>query len=566
MSMVREWSVRKRAPSDVLDGLGVESPLLAQLLVNRGVTSPAEARAFLAPVCDDPPDGDALADLGPALERIEAAVRRGERIVVYGDYDADGLSGATLLGLALRAAGADATVFIPHRERDGYGLNAGVLERLSRDGVGLVITVDCGVSGLVEVAAASAVGLDVIVTDHHEPPAELPRALAIVNPRRADCPSPFKQLAGAGVALAVARAVARRLVRASRWDELDDRLHELATLGTIADIVPLVGPNRAIVHRGLQVINARPSAGVRALLERAGARPGEVDATTVAFKVAPRLNAPGRIADASVAHRLLAAPGPDEAGRLADEIEALNDHRKSLLDEELARARAEVQALGASLPPALVVVGDYNLGLLGLLAARLTEENGRPVAVLNRAADVCRGSVRGVPGFDTIAAVRACHDLLERYGGHHGAAGLSVTPDRLADFERVFLTAAEAGLSQLAGPVPRIAECRLRPQSVTWDLTTLLARLEPCGESNASPCFETRGLYVRESRVVGGRHVRLSLAAPGVRLAGIAFNAAEDGPRAGQTVDVLHRVRRNVWKDRRSAELEVLGWRPAEGR
>ena len=561
--MVREWDVQKRAPDAVLDGLGVESPLLAQLLVNRGVTTPAEARAFLAPVCDDPPDGDALAGLGPALERIEAAVRRGERIVVYGDYDVDGLSGATLLGLALEAAGAHATVFIPHRERDGYGLNASVLERLAREGVRLVVTVDCGVSGLVEVAAATAVGLDVIITDHHEPPDELPAALAIVNPRRDDCPYPFKQLAGAGVALAVARAVARRLVRESRWDDLDDRLHELATLGTVADIVPLVGPNRAIVHRGLWVINARPSPGLRALLDRAGARPGDVDATTIAFKVAPRLNAPGRIADASPVHRLLAATDPDRAARLADEIEALNARRKGLLDEEIARARAEVLALGGSLPPAVVIRGDYNLGLLGLLAARLAEETGRPVAVLNQAADVCRGSVRGIPGFDTIAAVRACHDLLERYGGHQGAAGLSVAPDRLDEFERTFLTAAEAGLSRLAGPAPRLADCRLRPETICWDLTTLLARLEPCGESNASPCFETRSLYVQESRVVGGRHVRLSLATAGVRLAGIAFNAAEDGPRAGQTIDVLHRVRRNVWKDRRSAELEVLGWRPA---
>ncbi|MDP8922809.1 MAG: single-stranded-DNA-specific exonuclease RecJ [Chloroflexota bacterium] len=563
MSLVREWSVRKRAPAAVLDRLGVDSPLLAQLLVNRGVASAADARAFLAPTCDEPPDGSALAGLGPALARIETAVRRRERIVVYGDYDADGLSGATLLGRALRAAGAEATVFIPHRERDGYGLNATVLEQLAHKAVGLVITVDCGVSGVMEVAAARAVGLDVIVTDHHEPPAVLPDALAIVNPRRADCPYPFKQLAGAGVALAVARAIVRRLVPERRWDELDDRLHELATLGTVADIMPLIGPNRAIVHRGLRVMNQRPSAGLLALFERVGARPGEVDASTVAFKVAPRLNAPGRIADASVAHHLLAAPDPGVAGRLAAEIEALNDRRKDLLADDLARARDEVLALGASLPPAVILCGDYNLGLLGLLAARLAEETGRPVAVLNRAADVCRGSVRGIPGFDTIAAVRACHALLERYGGHRGAAGLSVAADRLSEFERVFLAAAEEGLSRVAAPEPPLADCRLRPETVTWDLTMLLGRLEPCGESNAAPRFETRNLYVLESRVVSGGHVRLTLGAPGTRLAGIAFNAADDGPRAGQAIDVLHRVRRNVWKDRRSVELEVIGWRPA---
>jgi len=562
MSMLREWSVRKRAPTTALDLAGLDHPLLAQLVLNRDHATAAAATAFLVPAHDAMPTGPCLADLPRAVDRVARAIDRAERVIVYGDYDADGLSGATLLGIALRAAGADACVFIPHRDRDGYGLNAAQLERLAGEGVGLVVTVDCGVSGVTEVDAATAVGLDVVVTDHHEPPTILPAAFAIVNPRRADCPFEFKQLAGAGVALAVALAIVERFVAEPQRPGLVDRLYELAALGTVADIMPLVGPNRAIVRRGLAVMNARPSPGIRALLERAGVGPGEVTAETIGFKLAPRLNAPGRIAEAMLSHELLAADTRDEADALAERIEAVNGTRRTLLDEHIGRARAAVAELGPELPAALVLCGDYNSGLLGLLAARLAEEAGRPVAVLNEA-DVCRGSVRGIPGFDTIAAVRACHDLLDRYGGHHGAAGLSVARARLADFESTFVAASEAGMRGLLAPPPPVADARLKPETITWQLTDLLARLEPCGAGNVAPLFETRGLYVEDARVVGAKHVKLTLTAPQARLSGIAFNAADDGPPNGQHIDVLHRVRRNVWKDRRSAELEVIGWRLA---
>ena len=556
------WSVRPRAAPEILDGLSVESPLLAQLLINRGVTHPADAARFLDREGDDPADSSPMAGMSDALQRIERALDTGERIVVYGDYDVDGLSGATLLALALRAAGGRVEVFIPHRERDGYGLNAAVLDRLAAE-TGLVVSVDCGVTASAEVESAAAAGLDVIVTDHHHVPVVLPRAVAVLNPHRPDCPYPFKQLAGAGVALRLAQAVLERFVGPADAGDLADRLYELAALGTVADVVPLVGENRAIVRRGLRRINDAASLGLRALCRRAKLTAGWIDAEAVAFKLSPRLNAAGRMADALVAHRLLAAANDVEAESLADRLEVLNAERRSLTDQALAHARAEVAMLGPFAPPAIVIAGPYPSGLLGLVAARLAEETRRPVAVIQAGDEICRGSIRSVPGCSAVAALEECRELLLAFGGHDGAAGLSVRTADLEQFRARFVSVAEPMVAALPPPEPVVAECRLRPSSINWSLCEMLARLEPFGNGNPVPLFETRGLRVRDARVVGGQHLRLMLTDGAVRLPAILFDAAEAGPQPGQSIDLLHRVRRNFWRGEVAVELEVAAWRPA---
>src|SRR6266540_4340535 len=411
LTALDRWQVKPRAPAAALEGLRVDSPLLAQLLLNRGLADATEAARFLDAEGEALGNPFAMADMHEALERIAAAIRAGEPIVVYGDYDVDGLSGATLLKQALKAAGAQVEVFIPHRERDGYGLSSAVLESLAAGSTRLVISVDCGVSAAAEVAAAARAGLDVVVTDHHQVPAELPRAVAVLNPHRSDCPYPFKYLAGAGVAL--------------------------------------------------------------------------------------------RLAEALTAHRLLAARTDAEANQLAEQLEELNARRRVLLEEALARARAELAALGPSPPSGIVLHGEYPAGLLGLVAARLSEETARPVAALQAGDELCRGSVRGVPGFDTVAAVGACGELLLAYGGHRGAAGLSIAPANVEAFRARFAQVVAPALAALPPPGPAVADCRLRATTVDYSLCQLLARLEPFGEGNPAPLFETRGLLVREIEVVG---------------------------------------------------------------
>jgi single-stranded-DNA-specific exonuclease len=387
----------------------------------------------------------------------------------------------------------------------------------------------------------------------------------VLNPHRRDCAYPFKALAGAGVALKLAQALARRLLPGEQVPQLEERLLELAALGTVADVMPLVGENRAIVRRGLRCLNAGPSPGLRALLRLARLEPGWIDAEAIAYKVAPRLNAAGRLDDAILAHRLLAARDDAVAEVLAQQIEQLNGARRALTEAALARARGQLAAWPLPLPAALVLDGDYPTGVLGLLAARLTDETGRPVAVIRTGDRLCRGSVRGVDGFDTVAAVEEGRDLLLTFGGHHAAAGLTLPAANLAAFRARFAAAAESALAPLPAPRPALAECRLRPASIDWALCEVLARLEPCGEGNPPPLFESRGWLVRETRVVGDDHLRLRLSADSVRLGAIFFRGSGSGPSPGQTVDLLHRVRRSPWQDAVSIELEVVAWRAREG-
>lgn len=557
------WTRLPRATNEQLAEVGVESPLLAQLLRNRGINLPADARAYLEPPRPVAPALDEMAGLAPAVLRIERALRDGSRIVVYGDYDVDGLSGSTVLQRTLTALGGQVEVFIPHRDRHGYGLNAEVLRGLAEDGASLIVTVDCGVTASDEVRAANEAGLDVVVTDHHAVPPELPLATAIVNPHRADCTYPFKKLAGAGVALKVAQALVGRRLDAERRETLESALFELAALGTVSDVMPLEGENRAIVRHGLATLNWRPSAGLAALATRAGLTRPWIDAVDVAFRLAPRLNAAGRIAEATVAQHLLAADDAGETGRLADQLELLNTQRRDLAAEALEDARQQVATCGPELPAALVVFSAYPAGVLGLVAVRLVEETSRPVAVVEQTEGMSRGSVRGPIDFNAIGAVSACGEHLIRYGGHAGAAGFALDPERFTDFAETFLAAVEGQELVPRPPAGQVADCLLRPSTVDLALLDLLERVGPFGQGCPEPLFETRALQVREARVVGERHLRLRLWGEGRLLAGIAFNGAGEIPAVGSHVDVLYRVRPNVWQGERRAELHVVGWQPS---
>jgi single-stranded-DNA-specific exonuclease len=560
---VTTWTTRKRAEPAALAGLGMESPLLAQLLLNRGITDPDEAAAYLDPPRPAPPTLDALAGLHAAVVRIERALDNREPIVIYGDYDVDGLSGATLLQRALTALGGRVEVFIPHRDRDGYGLAEGALTRLANRGTRVVITVDCGVSAAAEVAIANGLGLDVVVTDHHEAPAELPVAVAVVNPRRPDCPYPFKHLAGVGVALKLAQALIRRRLSPAAAASIEPSLFELAALGTVSDIMPLVDENRAIVRHGLAALNERPSPGLAALIDRAGLAAPWIDSIDVAFKLAPRLNAAGRIDDAAVAQHLLAAVDRRSADQLAQQLEALNDERKGLTTEALDEAREQVRQLGPALPAALVLVSPFPAGVLGLVAVKLVEETERPVAIIEAAPGPSRGSVRAPKAFDVVGAVAACAEHLIRFGGHAGAAGFSVEAATVPAFSEAFVMAVGRAPTTAHEPSGVIAECRLRPDTLDLPLLTMLQRLGPFGASCPEPLFETSGLQVREARIVGERHLRMRLFGGGRLLTAILFGGADNRPAPGAMIDILYRARPNVWQGQTRVDLQAAQWRYA---
>jgi single-stranded-DNA-specific exonuclease len=562
----REWPRRRRADPAALAALGVDSPLLAQLLLNRGITSPAAAAPFLDPPRPAPPEPDAMAGLPAAIRRIERALDAGEKIVVYGDYDVDGLSGSTVLQRALLALGGQVEVFIPHRDRDGYGLNSAVLRDLAARGASLVVTVDCGVTATAEIEAANAIGLDVVVTDHHDVPPILPSAVAVVNPHRTDCPYPFKQLAGAGVALKVAQAVCARRLDPGRLAALTPSLLQLAALGTVSDVMPLSGENRAIVRHGLRALNDRPLAGVAALIRRAGLVRPWVTAEDISFRLAPRLNAAGRISEATITQRLLATGDMAEAEVLAEELEALNGQRRDLATAALDAARADVLAAhGDLLPPALVVSSEHPAGVLGLVAVRLVEETGRLVAVLEKTDGVSRASVRAPAGLSAIDAVSACADHLLRFGGHKGAAGFSIDAAKVVAFSRDFVEAVRSQPVLDLGDTGLVAECRLRPSTINEGLLDVLVRAGPFGHDAPEPLFETSGLTVREARIVGERHLRLKLWSEGKLMIAIAFGAADEAIRVGDAVDLLYKVRPNVWQGQRRVDLEAVAWRPSAG-
>jgi single-stranded-DNA-specific exonuclease len=557
------WTLRRRATPEALAALGVSSPLLAQLLLNRGIGDPDEVAAYLHPPRPQPPALDALAGLEAAVARIERALDDREPIVIYGDYDVDGLSGATLLQRALTALGGSVDVFIPHRDRDGYGLAEGALTRLADRGTRLVITVDCGVTAAAEVAIANGLGLDVVVTDHHEVPVSLPAAAAVVNPRRPDCPYPFKQLAGVGVALKVAQALIHRRLTPAAAASIEPSLFELAALGTVSDIMPLVDENRAIVRHGLAAINERPSAGVAALIDRAGLSAPWIDSIDVAFRIAPRLNAAGRIDDATLAQHVLAASDRLTADRLAHQLEALNDERKGLTTDALADAREQVLRFGDELPPALVLVSPFPAGVLGLVAVKLVEETGRPVAVIEETDGPSRGSVRAPKAFDVVGAVAACAEHLLRYGGHAGAAGFSLEATAVPAFTEAFVEATRrAPATPLTEPGPT-AECRLRPETLDLPLLDVLQQFGPFGASCPEPLFETSGLLVREARIVGERHLRMRLFGGGRLLTAIHFGGADNRPHPGSTIDILYRARPNVWQGQTRVDLQAVQWRYA---
>ncbi|WP_376791438.1 single-stranded-DNA-specific exonuclease RecJ [Thermoflexus sp.] len=562
----RVWWLAPPAPEVVRAALGRWPPLLQDLLYHRGITSPQAAEEFLAHAWSAG-DPFQLKGMAEALERLGRAIEKGEPIAVYGDYDVDGVTATAMLVQVLQALGAQVHPYIPHRETEGYGLNGEALRGLAEAGIRVVITVDCGARAVAEATLARSLGLDLIVTDHHLPGEVLPEAI-LINPRQPGCLYPFKDLAGVGVAYKLVQALKSLYPHAPF--EPEDFL-DLVALGTVADLVPLLGENRMLVARGLERLRRPARAGLQALYRVASLEPSRVDPWAISFVLAPRLNAAGRLEHALAAYRLLTTEDPAAAAMLAEELECQNRERQALTQK--AEEAARVMAVPDDRIPWLIFAAseDFRPGVVGLAAGRLAETFYRPAVVISLMGEEGRGSARSIPEFHITQALDACADLLVRHGGHAAAAGFVVRRENLERLrERLQELAAQALQAQELQPAT-VVEAMLPLREVTWRLHEWIARLEPYGYGNPAPRFLSRGVVVRSVRAVGndGRHLRMVFTVPegGPVWDAIAFRQGERAAEVepGMRLDVVFEVRAEQWNGEPRLTLVVEDFAPSSG-
>ena len=493
---------------------------------------------------------------------VRQMVKQGETIVIYGDYDVDGVTAAAILAQVIRAMGGQVITYIPNREDEGYGLNPDAITELVGQGARLMITVDCGIRSLEEIALARRLGMHVILTDHHHIGAALPHADAVINPRQADCRYPFKDLAGVGVAYKLAQALVRTNLKVplptTRNEIQEADLLDLVALGTVADMVPLLEENHALVIEGLKGINTGHRPGLAALMDVSDVRPGQVTTDTIGYVLAPPLNAAGRISEATIALELLMAEDMTEALPLAQQLYQLNQDRRALTVEAQTQARDLVVAQRRIPPLLFAATPDFTPGVVGLAASRLVDEFYRPAAVVAIEGDVGKGSARSIPEFHITEALDTLSGLLVRYGGHAAAAGFTVTTDRLPEFKRRLVEIAAEELEDVPlSPLLHVdAEAPL--DMLSWDLYHELARLEPFGFGNPAPVLVSRNAKVVRARAVGedGRHLKFCVRdCKGHIWDAIAFRQGGWIDHLPRRIDVAYVLQRNEWRGRVNLQL-----------
>jgi single-stranded-DNA-specific exonuclease len=535
---------------------------LAGLLVQRGHTTDEAARRFLRPVLADLSDPHAIAGMAEAVEAIVATVRSGGRILVHGDYDVDGQCASALLTRALRLAGADVLPFLPHRLRDGYDFGPAGLEAARAAGASLVITCDCGITAHGTVAAARSAGIGVVVTDHHLPNAELPPALAVVDPQRDDDVSGANGLCGTGIAFKLVQALVPPLGLPAN---LPFHLLDLVALATVADVVPLEDENRILVKHGLKLLGDSRWPGLRALVEATGLTGKEIKARHVGFVLGPRLNAAGRVGEATDGLRLLLSDDPLESAALAQQLEGLNVERQALDQRILDEALEQVERTAdLERDAGFVLVGDgWHPGVVGIVASRVVERYGRPTFLIAFDGEIGKGSGRSTSRFNLHTALLSCGDLLERYGGHHMAAGLTIRRGRLDAFRERFGDVARQTLGpDDLGPEQRV-DLEVRLSEVTRDLERLCRHLEPCGQGNPSPVFGVRGLRFTNRSIVGNGHLKGVLDDGTSRLPAIGFQWADRLPGLGEgLLDAAFRIECDEWNGMSSLQARLCALSP----
>jgi len=579
--LTKQWQLAPALTAELRSGYQKQHlhAVIAQVLFNRGIRA-EQAAAFLMAQDFRQVNPYRLSGMEEAVHRLRQAIKAGERIAVYGDFDADGVTATALLVSFLRALKADVKPYIPHRVDEGYGLNTPALLKLADEGVKLVVTVDCGIRSVQEVAAAADYGLDVIVTDHHSVSSDglIPqRALAVVNPQKDD-DALLKGLSGVGVAFMLARALLMdALLRngqtpqaQKRYAELIEGLLDLVAIGTVADIMPLNNSlNRALVKRGLARMNSAPRLGLAILMEEAGLKPGTINAGSIGFVIGPRINAAGRLESAMLACELLLETDEARARSLAQELNKLNEKRQRLTREAQTRISQRIQEQGLADSPLIFVQDDeVQAGIVGLVAGRLVEEHYRPTVVLEHGEHESRASCRSITQFHITRALDANADLLVRHGGHAMAAGFTVLNDHVPRLREALLSYAARDLADMALQPILTIDAELSMRQLTMDLAEELAILEPTGHANPPPTFLTRRLSVYEARTVGQdqAHLRLKVAALGEPpIDAIGFGLGHWLNHLPALVDLAYQLEINVYQERRNLQLRILDIAPSAG-
>jgi single-stranded-DNA-specific exonuclease len=533
---------------------------LTELLAARGLDTSADLESFFAPTGSGLHDARLLPDSQVFLDRIRHARDAGERLLLFGDFDADGLTGLAILATALRHLGLTVDLYVPSRVEEGHGLSLGALAAAVASGARVIITVDCGTTSVAEIGAARDAGIDVLVTDHHRVLPQLPAALALVNPQRADSIYPDSRLAGSGVAFKLAQLL---LESEPGGAEIALGLADLATIGTVADVAPILGENRAIARIGLERIRRQPRPGIAALLKRAGIDPAGADLETISFAVAPRLNAAGRVGEALDAARLLLADDEAEATLLAESLEASNHTRRDLTKGAIEQARRAVEKSGGE-GNAIVIRGDWPVGIVGLVASRLAEDLSRPAVVGANLGSVVRASCRTDGSLDLGATLEACGDLFTRFGGHAGAAGFELPADRWDAFRERFEALAGAMAPRDRRRVARL-DLALPAAAIDYALHRDLATLAPCGPGNPDPIVAILGLTVTRVRAATGGHTQLTLRRVVDVVDGIAFDRPDlaESVAEGDRLDVIGRLVSRRFGGLESLQVEIRDVAPS---
>jgi len=570
-ALLKRWTLKEVDPQIVArqsEQLKIP-PLLARILCLRGCVEDDTARRYLSSsLRADLPSPFEMADMESAVRRIVDAISLKEQIAIWGDYDVDGTTGASVLVTFLRAIGAAPVYHVPHRIEEGYGLNTEGLRRLKERGIDLVVTVDCGISNASEVAAARQFDLDIVVVDHHQPPEDIPPAIAIINPHLKDCRFPDKGLCAAGLAFYLVIGLRARL-RDDGWfrDAVPDIRHflDIVTLGTIADMVPLIGVNRTLIKRGLMELAHSTRPGVIALKQVCGIASGTVSTGQVGFRLGPRINAAGRVDYGIKVVELLTTESLDIAQRIAQELEAHNLERRAIENQVLEQAlRQADQAMSGGARYSLVLAGDgWHPGVLGIVASRVVEKFHRPTVVIGFNEGMGKGSARSIGGFHMVEGFRRCAGRLEKFGGHEYAGGLSMRIEQLEafieDFER---TARQTLTVEQLAPLMAV-DAELDFAQIGMPLVRELEVLQPFGVGNPEPVFATTCAEICDRKIFAAG-VRYRLRQKGRVVGGVIFGVSENYPgMPGETVDVLYRLAENEWNGAVNVELKIADMRPA---
>lgn len=553
------WNVLPPAPAQYLSGISGFPPLIAQLLFNRGLTEPAQLESFITADEHLSYDPFLLSGMAQAVSRVYRALLSGENMAIYGDFDTDGITATALLVQGLSSLGAKVIPYLPHRVNEGHGLRTSALEKLRQQGVSLVITVDCGITGIAEVKKARRLGIDIVITDHHTPLDEIPQATAVVDPKLPNSAYPFSELAGVGVAFKLFEALLKSLGKEAELGTVLD----LVTLGTVADVMPLVSENRYLVKQGLRLLNTSPRLGVREMITQAGLTMGSLDTDSISWLLAPRLNTTGRLEHAQPSYQLLMTDSADEARKLSQWLEQKNAERQRLTTKVVSSARESILAEGVA--PILVVGSeDYPAGIIGLAAGRLSEEFYRPTVVIKTGKQLSNGSCRSIPEFNIVQALNQCRHLFTSFGGHPQAAGFTLPTKNLPRLKKALLELASAGLAGVDLRPHLDIDAEIRLTDLGGDTFPALGKLAPFGKGNPHPTFLSRKVEIIDCRVMGAsrEHLKLRLRQDGFVWDGVAFQAGDYLKEIASVMDIVYNLEVDHWRGEQRLRLNLLDFAP----